>query len=57
MLPVDEDLRTHIMARAGAGALAEEAARKGMRTLAEHGQMLVEAGITSDAEIARVTAG
>ena len=57
LLPVDEDLRTHIMARAGAGALAEEAARKGMRTLAEHGQMLVEAGITSDAEIARVTAG
>ena len=30
LLPVDEDLRTHIMARAGAGALAEEAARKGM---------------------------
>jgi type II secretory ATPase GspE/PulE/Tfp pilus assembly ATPase PilB-like protein len=45
------------MARAGAGALAEEAAQKGMRTLAEHGQMLVQAGITSAAEIARVTAG
>ena len=57
LLPVDEDLRTHIMARAGAGALAEEAAQKGMRTLAEHGQMLVQAGITSAAEIARVTAG
>ena len=54
MLPVDEDLRTHIMARPA--ALAEEAAQKGM-PLAEHGQMLVQAGITSAAEIARVTAG
>ena len=37
--------------------LATQAAQKGMRTLAEHGQMLAKAGITSAAEIARVTAG
>ena len=42
---------------AGAGDLAREATQKGMRTLAEHGQMLVNAGITSAAEITRVTAG
>ncbi len=55
LLLVDDGLRQAISAKQSAGELAAIARGKGMRTLAEHGHALVAAGVTTAAEVARVT--
>ena len=55
LLTVDDEIREAIAARQSAGALAQIARRKGMRTLAESGHQLVREGVTTAAEVARVT--
>jgi general secretion pathway protein E len=54
LLRVDDVLREAVAARRPAADLADLARRAGMRTLAERGQDLVTAGVTTAAEIARV---
>ena len=55
LLNVDDAIREAIAARRSAGELAQLARRGGMRTLSERGQDLVRAGVTTAAEVARVT--
>ncbi len=55
LLNVDDAIREAIAARRSAGELSQIARRNGMRTLAERGQDLVRAGVTTAAEAARVT--
>jgi general secretion pathway protein E len=55
LLTIDDDMREAIGAKRPAGELVRLARKAGMRTLSERGQDLVDAGITTTAEIARVT--
>lgn len=55
LLTIDDEMREAIGAKRSAGDLARLARKAGMRTLAERGQDLVDAAITTVAEIARVT--
>jgi type IV pilus assembly protein PilB len=54
-MPVSEQIRALALARAPAEQIAQVALREGMRRLREDGLDKVKAGVTSMAEIARVT--
>ena len=54
LLIVGESMRERIAAGITASALRAEAKRSGMRTLQDEGRRLVEAGITTPLEVARV---
>jgi type IV pilus assembly protein PilB len=55
VMPVTDEIRKLAVARASADAIAEAAARAGMRPLRAEGLDKVLAGLTSVAELARVT--
>jgi type IV pilus assembly protein PilB len=55
VMPVTDEIRKLAVARASADAIAEAAARAGMRPLRAEGLQKVLAGVTSFAELARVT--
>ena len=55
LMELDEEIRKKILANADAGALAQSARARGMRTLAEDGWEKVLAGVTSPEEVLRVT--
>jgi type IV pilus assembly protein PilB len=55
VMPVTDEIRNLAVARASADAIAEAAARAGMRPLRAEGLEKVLAGMTSFAELARVT--
>ena len=54
-MPVTDEIRKLAVARASAEAIAEAAARAGMRPLRAEGLEKVLAGLTSFAELARLT--
>ncbi len=54
-LPVDEDIRREIVARSGTENIKAVAAKKGMITLRQDGWRKVKAGVTTIAEVLRVT--
>jgi type IV pilus assembly protein PilB len=56
VMPVDDEIRRLAVARASADAIAEAGTRVGMRRLRDEGVEKVRAGLTSFAELARVTA-
>jgi type IV pilus assembly protein PilB len=56
VMPVDEEIRQLVIHRAPAGEIADAAMRKGMRRLRADGLDKVRQGLTSFAEVARVTA-
>jgi type IV pilus assembly protein PilB len=56
VMPVNEEIRRLAVARASADAISEAAERAGMRRLRDEGLAKVQAGLTSLAELARVTA-
>jgi type IV pilus assembly protein PilB len=55
VMPVTEEIRSLAVRRASADAIAEAARRAGMRQLRAEGLAKVRAGVTSFAELARVT--
>jgi general secretion pathway protein E len=55
LMLVDEDIRSLILANTDAATLKNKAREKGLRTLREDGAEKVVAGITTAAEVARVT--
>ena len=55
VMPVTEEIRSLAIGRASADAIAEAADRSGMRRLRDEGLAKVRAGLTSFAELARVT--
>ena len=55
VMPVTEEIRTLAIERASADRIAEVAVRDGMRRLREDGLDKVRHGVTSIAEVARVT--
>jgi general secretion pathway protein E len=55
LLPVDEGLRQLVLKRSSADVLKEYAVGNGMRTLRDDGWRKVRAGITTVAEVMRVT--
>jgi type IV pilus assembly protein PilB len=55
VMPIGEELRRLILARAAVDEIAAVAVRDGMRRLREDGLAKVKAGVTSIAEVARVT--
>lgn len=57
LLTVDDDIRVLIQARAAATEIRGAATHKGMTTLLAAGRGLVDEGITTDAEVARVVQG
>jgi type II secretory ATPase GspE/PulE/Tfp pilus assembly ATPase PilB-like protein len=54
-MPVTEEIRSLAVKRASADAIADAARRAGMRQLRAEGLDKVRAGLTSFAELARVT--
>jgi type IV pilus assembly protein PilB len=56
VMPVNDEIRRLAVARASADAIAEAGAEAGMRRLRDEGLDKVRAGLTSFAELARVTA-
>ena len=55
VIPVSDEIRALIVQRAPAGEIARVAVAQGMRTLRDDGLAKVRAGMTSLAEVARVT--
>jgi general secretion pathway protein E len=55
ILLIDDDLRAGIMERTDAATLASRATARGMKTMREDGATKVRAGLTSAAEVLRVT--
>ena len=56
LLMVEDSVKHLVMDRADSGAIKREASLQGMRTLKQDGAMKVIAGVTSIAEVVRVTA-
>ena len=56
LMPVEEPIKRLILARADSGTIRAEAQRLGMRTIKEDGALKVLSGMTSIAEVVRVTA-
>jgi len=54
-MPINEEIRSLAVSRASADAIAEAAVRAGMRRLRAEGTEKVRAGLTSFAELARVS--
>ncbi len=57
LLAMDDALRELIGRRASSGALRACAVTRGLRSLADEGRQLVESGLTTAAEVQRVTSG
>jgi type IV pilus assembly protein PilB len=55
VMTLDEEIRGLVLNRASADVIADAATRKGMRRLRDDGLEKIVAGITSPAEVARVT--
>ena len=55
VMPVNEEIRTLAVSRASADEIADAGMRAGMRGLRDEGLDKVRAGVTSFAELARVT--
>jgi type IV pilus assembly protein PilB len=55
VMVVNDEIRALVLQRASADQIAAEAVRDGMRRLREDGLDKVKAGLTSMAEVARVT--
>ena len=55
LLVLNDEIKRAIAASATAGELLTLARKSGMRTLREHGEQLVKAGITTEQEVLRVT--
>ncbi len=55
VMPINDEMRSLAVGRASADAIAEAAVRSGMRRLRDEGHEKVRAGLTSYAELARVT--
>ncbi len=55
VMPLTDEIRTMVIERRGVSEIAAEAARMGMRTMRDDGLEKVRRGLTSLAEIARVT--
>ena len=55
VMPVNDEIRKLAVGRASAEAIADAAIRAGMRPLRTEGLQKVLAGVTSFAELARVT--
>jgi type II secretory ATPase GspE/PulE/Tfp pilus assembly ATPase PilB-like protein len=55
IIPLDDEIRDLVLNRVPAGKIKEVAVRKGLRTLRQAGARKVAAGITSLAEVLRVT--
>jgi general secretion pathway protein E len=55
LLQVDDSTRAQILSRASAGDIKAEAIKSGMRTLRDDGWRTVKSGVTSVAEVLRVT--
>jgi type IV pilus assembly protein PilB len=55
VMPISEEIRTLILARASVGEIVAAATRDGMRTMYQDGIEKVRSGVTSIAEISRVT--
>ena len=55
LLPITDDIRGLILARASAGAIREAAIRAGMRTMRRDGLDKAAQGRTTPAEVLRVT--
>jgi type IV pilus assembly protein PilB len=55
VMPINEEIRSLAVSRASADAIAEAAVRAGMRRLRAEGTEKVRAGLTSFAELARVS--
>jgi general secretion pathway protein E len=55
LLVLNDEIKRAITASATAGELLTLARQSGMRTLREHGQQLVRAGVTTEQEVMRVT--
>jgi type IV pilus assembly protein PilB len=56
VMPVNEEIRTLVLERRGADAIAAAATRAGMRSMREDGFDKVRRGVTSLVEVGRVTA-
>ena len=54
LLPVSEAMRELVLKTCSLGELEEQVTREGIRSLLDHGRAKVEAGITSQEELARV---
>jgi type II secretory ATPase GspE/PulE/Tfp pilus assembly ATPase PilB-like protein len=54
---LDEPLRELIARRAGSNEIRTLAIARGLRSLADEGQRLIDAGLTTPAEVQRVTLG
>ncbi|NTU42214.1 MAG: type II secretion system ATPase GspE [Nitrospirales bacterium] len=55
LLVVDDDIRKLILKNADSNEIREAARRKGMRTLLEDGALKIKLGVTTPAEVIRVT--
>jgi general secretion pathway protein E len=55
LLVVDDAVRTHVMARADAATIRRDARAAGMTALREDGLAKARAGVTTQAEVLRVT--
>ena len=55
MMPMTDELRTHITARDSAVAVRKTAVAQGMNSLREDGWRLIESGLTTVDEVLRVT--
>ncbi|MFA5354107.1 MAG: type II secretion system protein GspE, partial [Thermodesulfovibrionales bacterium] len=55
LLVVDDDIRRLILKNSDPNSIREEARRKGMRTLLEDGALKIKLGVTTPAEVIRVT--
>jgi type II secretory ATPase GspE/PulE/Tfp pilus assembly ATPase PilB-like protein len=55
LLTLDDASRATIVNQSGADVLREQARRNGVRSLSDHGAQLVEQGVTTQAEVLRVT--
>jgi general secretion pathway protein E len=54
-LPVTDEIKTLVLERASAGKIKEAAIQQGMRTLRDDGWRAVRSGVTTVAEVVRVT--
>ena len=57
LLAVDESIRELISQGSPLSEIRQMARKQGMRTLAEDGQRLIDAGLTSEIEVQRVVQG
>jgi general secretion pathway protein E len=55
LLVVDDAVRTHVMARADAATIRRDARAAGMTALREDGLAKARAGVTTQAEVLRLT--